>query len=195
MYLIVGLGNPGKKYADTKHNMGFDVIDTLVDRHRIPSSGLSMKAMYGRGMIAGQKAILVKPMTYMNLSGEAVAAFVNYYKVDPATELIVIYDDIDIDPGLLRVRKKGSAGSHKGMKSIIEKLGTEDFLRVRVGIGHQPEKWDLADFVLAPFPKKEREAVDAAIERAADAVEMILSGETDRAMEIYNQRERNKEEA
>ena len=188
MFLIVGLGNPGRKYEGTKHNVGFDVIDRLIDRHRVPSSGISMKGMYGRGTIAGQKVILLKPMTYMNASGEAISAFVRYYKLDPATELVVIYDDVDLEPGRIRVRARGSAGSHKGMKSAIAQLGTENFARVRVGIGEKPEKWDLADYVLSPFSKAERRDVDEACEHAANAVEMIIAGRIDEAMERFNRR-------
>ena len=114
MYLIAGLGNPGKQYERTRHNMGFDTVDELVDRHRIPGSGIQHKAMYGKGMIAGEKVILAKPLTYMNLSGDSVREFINYYKIDPETELIVIYDDIDLEPGQIRIRKKGSAGGHNG---------------------------------------------------------------------------------
>ena len=137
MYLVVGLGNPGSKYAGTRHNMGFDTIDELVDRHRISSDGVKMKGMSGRGIIGGERVILLKPMTYMNVSGEAVRAWLDYYKLDPEEDLIVIYDDVDQEPGRMRIRKKGSAGGHNGMKSIINMLGTEDFCRVRIGIGEK----------------------------------------------------------
>lgn len=186
MYLIAGLGNPGKQYERTRHNMGFDTIDELVDRHRIPGSGMQHKAMYGKGMIAGEKVILAKPLTYMNLSGDSVREFINYYKMDPETELIVIYDDIDLEPGQIRIRKKGSAGGHNGMKSIISQIGTQNFYRVKVGVGAKPAGWDLADYVLGRFSTKEREAVDKAIEEAADAVEVILGEGIDAAMNKYN---------
>lgn len=194
MYLIAGLGNPGRKYDGTKHNMGFDVITELADRYNVPSSGLSMKAMYGKAVIGGEKAILMKPLTYMNLSGEAIQEYVHYYKIDPETQLIVIYDDIDLEPGQLRIRKKGSAGGHNGMKNIIQCLGTDRFARIRVGIGAKPEHWDLADYVLAPFPGAVRETVDASIRDAADAVEMILQGDIDKAMGKYNQNRKKAEE-
>ena len=194
MYLIAGLGNPGRKYDGTKHNMGFDVITELADRYNVPSSGLSMKAMYGKAVIGGEKAILIKPLTYMNLSGEAIQEYVHYYKIDPETQLIVIYDDIDLEPGQLRLRKKGSAGGHNGMKNIIQRLGTDRFARIRVGIGAKPEHWDLADYVLAPFPGSVRETVDASIRDAADAVEMILQGDIDKAMGKYNQNRKKAEE-
>ncbi|HCE79012.1 MAG TPA: aminoacyl-tRNA hydrolase [Lachnospiraceae bacterium] len=188
MYLVAGLGNPGAKYEGTKHNMGFDVISELADAWHIPSSGISMKGMYGKGRIGAEKVILLKPMTYMNLSGEAVQAFVRYYKLDPETQLIVVYDDIDLEPGKIRIREKGSAGSHNGMKSVISCLGTNRFVRVRVGIGAKPPRWDLADYVLAPFDRESRELADTGVRDAAKAVEMIIGGQTDRAMNLYNQR-------
>ena len=186
MYLIAGLGNPGKQYERTRHNMGFDTVDELVDRHRIPGAGVQHKAMYGKGMIAGEKVILAKPLTYMNLSGDSIAEFVNYYKIDPETELIVIYDDIDLEPGQIRIRKKGSPGGHNGMKSIISRLGTQNFYRIKVGVGAKPKGWDLADYVLGRFSTQEREEVDKAIGEAADAVEVILSEGIDAAMNKYN---------
>ena len=186
MNLIAGLGNPGKQYERTRHNMGFDTVDELVDRHRIPGSGIQHKAMYGKGMIAGEKVILAKPLTYMNLSGDSVREFINYYKIDPETELIVIYDDIDLEPGQIRIRKKGSAGGHNGMKSIIAQLGTQNFYRIKVGVGAKPAGWDLADYVLGRFSTQEREEVDKAIGEAADAVEVILSEGIDAAMNKYN---------
>ena len=125
MFLIAGLGNPGRQYEKTRHNMGFDTIDELVERHNIPESGIAHKGMYGKGRIAGEKVLAVKPLTYMNLSGDSIAEFVNYYKLDPETELIVIYDDIDLEPGQIRIRKKGSAGGHNGIKSMI---GHTEFL-------------------------------------------------------------------
>ena len=186
MYLIAGLGNPGRKYERTKHNVGFDVIDYVTDRHRIPFSGIQFQAECGKGIIAGQKVMLAEPLTYMNLSGEAVAALVNYYKLDPEEELIVIYDDISLDPGQIRVRKKGSAGGHNGIKNIIACLGTDKFKRIRVGIGAKPDRWDLADYVLAPFTPENREKIEDAIKDAADALELILSGDIDEAMNRYN---------
>ncbi len=188
MYLIVGLGNPGRKYEGTKHNMGFDTIDELVEQYHIPSSGIDRKGMYGKGVIAGQKVLLMKPMTYMNLSGEAVRAFTDYYKIDPERELLVIYDDISLAPGTIRVRKKGSAGGHNGMKSIIQHLGTENFPRIRVGIGEKPSGWDLADFVMAPFSKEDREKVDEAVRDAASAVELFLQDDLDGAMNRFNKK-------
>lgn len=186
MYLIAGLGNPGKQYEHTRHNMGFDTIDELADRYRVPSSGVAHKAMYGKGMIAGEKVILAKPLTYMNLSGDSIREFISYYKMDPETELIVIYDDIDLEPGQIRIRKKGSAGGHNGIKSIINQIGTQNFYRIKVGVGAKPKGWDLADYVLGRFPSEERNLVDEAIREAAKAVEVILDEGIEAAMNRYN---------
>lgn len=192
MFLIAGLGNPGRQYEKTRHNMGFDTIDELIDRHRIPQGGIAHKAMYGKGMIAGEKVLAVKPLTYMNLSGESLRECVNYYKLDPETQMIVIYDDIDLEPGQIRIRKKGSAGGHNGIKSIIAQLGTQNFYRIKVGVGAKPKGWDLADYVLGRFSSDERIAVDKAIEEAADAVEMILKDGIEATMNHYNRK--NKQE-
>lgn len=192
MFLIAGLGNPGRQYEKTRHNMGFDTIDELIDRHWIPQGGIAHKAMYGKGMIAGEKVLAVKPLTYMNLSGESLREWVNYYKLDPETEMVVIYDDIDLDPGQIRIRKKGSAGGHNGIKSIIAQLGTQNFYRIKVGVGAKPRGWDLADYVLGRFSSDERIAVDKAICDAADAVEMILRDGIESAMNHYNRK--NKQE-
>ena len=188
MYLIAGLGNPGRKYERTKHNVGFDVIDYVTDRHRIPFSGIQFQAECGKGIIAGQKVMLAEPLTYMNLSGEAVAALVNYYKLDPEEELIVVYDDISLAPGQIRIRKKGSAGGHNGIKNIIANLGTDKFQRIKIGVGEKPKEWDLADYVLSPFSREERAAVDEAIGHAAKALELMLNDETDAAMNEYNRK-------
>ena len=186
MYLIVGLGNPGMKYDATKHNMGFKVIDELVETYGIPSSGTSLKGMYGKGMIGGEKVILIKPMTYMNNSGECVRAFVDYYKVDPEEEVIIIYDDITLEPGSIRVRKKGSAGGHNGIKNIIAMTGTQNFARIRIGVGEKPEGWDLADYVLGRFSKEERALVEDAFVDAMEAAEMILMDDLPGAMNKFN---------
>ena len=187
MYLIVGLGNPGKQYDKTRHNMGFDTIDELIDRHRIAGSGIDRKAMYGKGVIAGEKVILAKPMTYMNLSGEAVRELINYYKMDAETELVVIYDDIDLPASRLRVRKSGSAGTHNGMRSIIANTPGQNFPRVRVGVGAKPDGWDLADWVLSKYTIREEQiAMQQAFERAADCVEDWVKNGIDHAMQEYN---------
>ncbi|MGI6011251.1 MAG: aminoacyl-tRNA hydrolase [Ruminococcus sp.] len=193
MYIIVGLGNPTRQYEHTRHNVGFDAIDYLIDEYRIPYSGVKHKAMYGKGMIAGHKVIVAKPVTYMNLSGEAVRELVDYYKIDPEEELLVIYDDVSLEPGQIRIRKKGSAGGHNGIKNIISHLGTMEFKRIKIGVGEKPKGWDLAEYVLGRFPEGDRKLVDDAIKRGAKAVEMILDGEIDAAMNEYNRKQTEKE--
>ena len=188
MYLIVGLGNPGRQYEATRHNMGFDVIDKLVEEYRIPQGGVKFNAMYGKGIIGGQQALLMKPLSYMNLSGGPVRDLANYFKIDPETEMIVIYDDIDTEPGNLRIRKQGSAGGHNGIKDLIKQLGTQKFIRIKVGVGAKPQGWDLADYVLGRFDSKSRELVEDAQERACKAVEMILSDGPDAAMNEFNRK-------
>ena len=148
MYIIAGLGNPGKKYENTRHNIGFITLDYLAERHDIQINKIKHKALVGEGRISGQKVLLVKPQTYMNLSGESLREVMDYYKVD-IEDLIVIYDDIDLPAGTVRIRKKGSAGTHNGMRSIVQHLG-QDFPRIRMGIGNE-RKGDLADFVLGGF--------------------------------------------
>ena len=188
MYLIVGLGNPGRQYEATRHNMGFDVIDKLVEEYNVPQSGVKFNAMYGKGRIEGQPVILMKPLSYMNLSGGPVRDMANYFKIDPETEMIVIYDDIDLEPGQLRIRKQGSAGGHNGIKDIIRQLGTEKFLRIKVGVGAKPKGWDLADHVLGRFSTEDRKLVDEAIEKAAKAVDIMISQGVDAAMNEYNRK-------
>ena len=156
MYLVVGLGNPGKQYEATRHNMGFDTIDVLADKLNTSVDEKKFKGLYGKGIIAGEKVILLKPQTFMNLSGGPVREMANYFKIDPESELIVIYDDIDLEPGQLRIRKQGSAGGHNGIKDIIRQLGTEKFLRIKVGVGAKPKGWDLADHVLGRFSTEDR---------------------------------------
>ena len=187
-WLVVFLGNPGPKYAGTRHNAGFLTADAAEKRYGVSINRSRFKALTASCELGGEKVLFMKPQTYMNLSGESIAAYVNYYKVDPESELLVIYDDISLDPGQLHIRKKGSAGGHNGMKNIIQHLGTDKFARIRVGIGDKPAGWDLADYVLAPFSKADRELVDAGIGRAADAAEMIVAGEIDRAMNTFNQK-------
>lgn len=191
MYIIAGLGNPGKQYAQTRHNVGFDTIDILADKYNISVDTKKHKALCGKGMIEGQKVVLAKPQTFMNLSGESVRELVDFYKIDPEEELIVIYDDISLEPGQLRIRPKGSAGGHNGIKNIIANLGTDHFMRVKVGVGEKPKNWDLADYVLSPFTKDERPLVNLAIEHAAKAIEQMLNGDVDAAMNEYNRKSAN----
>lgn len=186
MYIIAGLGNPGKQYAQTRHNVGFDTIDILADKYNISVDTKKHKALCGKGMIEGQKVVLAKPQTFMNLSGESVRELVDFYKIDPEEELIVIYDDISLEPGKIRIRKKGSAGGHNGIKNIIAQLGTQNFQRIKVGVGEKPKGWDLADYVLGHFSKEDRGLVDDALKRAARAVELMVQGEVDQAMNQFN---------
>ena len=188
MYLVVGLGNPGKQYEATRHNMGFDTIDVLVERHKIPQGGVKFNAMYGSGFIGGEKVIFMKPLSFMNLSGGPVQEMAAYFKINPESELIIIQDDIDLEPGQLRIRKQGSAGGHNGVKSIIKCLNTQRFMRIKVGVGEKPKDWDLADFVLGRFTKEEREHLEGAIERAAEAVCYMVNGEVAKAMNEYNKK-------
>lgn len=188
MYIIAGLGNPSKEYKNTRHNIGFDVIDVLADKNNIDVTTIKHKALVGKGVIEGQKVILVKPQTYMNLSGESLIDVCQYYKIDVETELIVIYDDIALDVGAIRVRQRGSAGGHNGMKSIIQHLSTENFMRIRMGVGEKPKGYDLADYVLGHFTATERDAMDKASIMATEAIKMIMNEGIEKAMSMYNKK-------
>ena len=186
MYIIAGLGNPGREYEGTRHNAGFVVLDKLAAKENIPVLEKRHKAVIGKGVIAGRKCILAKPQTYMNLSGESIREMINFYKADERAELIVISDDVTLEPGQIRIRKKGSAGGHNGLKSIIANLGHDSFIRVKIGVGEKPAGWDLADYVLGRFSAKDRETLDQAADRGADAVRMIIAEGADAAMNRYN---------
>lgn len=186
MYIIAGLGNPGSKYEKTRHNVGFQVIDRLAAKYHIDINMKKHKALIGTGAIEGQKVLLVKPQTFMNLSGESIREILDFYKVDPEEELMVIYDDISLNPGQLRIRKKGSAGGHNGIKSIIHHLGGQVFPRIKVGVGEKPEGWDLADYVLGHFSKEDEELMQKAFDRAAEAAVEILTEGPDKAMNDFN---------
>ena len=185
MYYIVGLGNPGLQYENTRHNVGFMTIDYLANKYDIDVRKSKFKSLYGQGEISGHKVMLIKPQTYMNNSGEAVRELRDFYKFD-IDKLIVIYDDIDIDFGTIRIRKKGSAGSHNGMKSIIYQIQDDQFPRIKVSIGKKPEKWDLANFVLSGFSKEEAKILEDEIRIAAEAIEIILKDDLDKAMNKCN---------
>ncbi len=191
MYIIAGLGNPDKQYEGTRHNVGFDVIDRIADKYNISVDGRKHRAFIGKGIIGGQKVILVKPQTYMNLSGESILSLVDYYKIDEEQELIVIYDDISLDVGQLRIRAKGSAGGHNGIKNIIACLGTQVFPRIKVGVGEKPKGYDLADYVLGHFSKAEKELMNEGYDNAVRAVEMIISGRMDEAMNEFNRKKKD----
>ena len=187
MYIIVGLGNPTREYQATRHNIGFDVITRISDDYNIPLDFKKHKAVCGRGYIEGEKVVLAQPQTYMNLSGESVRELVDFYKVSPE-ELIVIYDDISLDVGQLRLRVKGSAGGHNGIKSIINHLGTQEFLRIKVGVGDKPAGWDLADYVLSRFKEDEQAIIRDAIKKSSEAVNSIIKDGMELAMNIYNRK-------
>ena len=193
MFIIVGLGNPTKEYEGTRHNVGFEVIDRIADKYNISVTDRKSRAFCGKGIIAGQKVLLVKPQTYMNLSGESVRGLVDYYKIDEESELLVIFDDISLDVGQLRIRKKGSAGGHNGIKNIIAHLGTNVFQRIKVGVGEKPKEYDLADYVLGHFSKAEQEVMEDGYKDAIQAVELILQGEIDGAMNQFNKKVVRKE--
>ncbi len=190
MYLIAGLGNPTKQYEHTRHNIGFDTITYLADHYHISMNTKKFQGICGSGYIEGQKVLLLMPQTYMNLSGQSVSEAAAFYKLDPAAEVIVIYDDIALEPGNIRVRKEGSAGGHNGIKNIIAHLGTQEFQRIRIGVGEKPKEYDLADYVLGRFSAEDRKLVEEAFANAADAVRLMVQGKTDEAMNLYNRKER-----
>ena len=184
MYIIAGLGNPGKKYENTRHNMGFIAIDLLADEYDIKVDKLKFKALVGEGRIAGQRVLLMKPQTYMNLSGEAIREAVNFYKIDPE-ELIVIYDDIDIPTVTFRIRKKGSAGTHNGMRSVVQHLSSDQFPRIRVGIGSE-KPVDLINYVTGGISKTEKQLLEEALVKSAKGAAAIVEKGIDKAMNEYN---------
>jgi len=183
--VVIGLGNPGPRYENTRHNVGFDTVDLLSKKHNIDVTKVKHKAIIGDGNIGGHRVLLVKPQTFMNLSGESVREIIEWYKV-PVENIIIIYDDIDLPVGKIRIRPKGSAGTHNGMRSVIYQIQSEDFPRIRIGIDKPPQNWDLADFVLSKFSTDERKSVEEAIANAAEAVEVILNSGIDKAMNRYN---------
>ena len=186
MFIIAGLGNPDEKYQGTRHNVGFDVVDRLAEKYQIAVDTKKHRALIGKGVIEGQKVLLAKPQTYMNLSGESIRSLVEYYKIDPEEELLVIYDDISLEVGQLRIRRKGSAGGHNGIKNIIAHLGTQQFSRIRIGVGEKPAGWDLADYVLGRFPAEEEPTIRTALEQTVKACETILTDSVEAAMNQFN---------
>jgi peptidyl-tRNA hydrolase, PTH1 family len=191
VWLIVGLGNPGETYARTRHNVGFGAVNEVARRHRLEWSGKRANARLAEGQIGGQRVALARPQTYMNLSGQAVVGLRQWFKIDPARELLVIYDDTDLPFGVLRLREKGSAGTHNGMKSVIGQLGSQVFPRIRVGIGNKPEGWDLANHVLGRWTRDEEQQLPALYERIADAVDTIVREGFTAAMNKYNVTEKS----
>lgn len=191
MFIIAGLGNPTDRYVNTRHNVGFKVIDELAERNNIPLNNKKFKAVCGSGSINGSKVLLLKPQTFMNLSGESIREAIDFYKIDPDSELLIIYDDISLDVGQLRIRAKGSAGGHNGIKSIIASTGTQNFSRIKVGVGEKPEGFDLADYVLSVFPEAERQAIEEGICDAAKATELLLTDGIEAAMNQYNKKKQS----
>ena len=185
MKIIVGLGNPTKEYAGTRHNVGFSVIYNISDAYGIAVDTKKHKALIGKGMIEGEKVVLAMPQTYMNLSGESVRELMDFYKCD-LQDLIVIYDDISLDVGKIRIRAKGSAGGHNGIKNIIAHLNTQEFTRIKVGVGEKPPKMDLADYVLGRFSKEEQPVIRESADRAREAVADIIMHDVSYAMNKYN---------
>lgn len=190
MYIIAGLGNPEKKYMNTRHNIGFDVIDAIAEKNDIVLGEKKHKAVIGKGIAAGQKVVLVKPLTYMNLSGESIRSVIDFYKVDEKSELIVISDDVSLDMGQIRMRKRGSDGGHNGLKNIIMHLGHDEFIRVRMGVGEKPPQMDLADYVLGHFSAQEREVMNESARTAVLAIETMMVEGPDATMNKYNVRKR-----
>ena len=191
MHIIIGLGNPTREYQATRHNVGFDAITRIADDYNISLDFKKHKALCGKGYVEGVKVILAQPQTYMNLSGESVRELIDFYKVAPE-DVIVIYDDISLDVGQLRLRTKGSAGGHNGIKSIISHLGTQEFPRIKVGVGDKPRGWDLADYVLSRFNNEEQPIIREALKNTSEAVKTILKDGMETAMNIYNKSNLNK---
>jgi len=186
MFVIVGLGNPGKKYENTRHNVGFMAIDALAEKYGISISEKKHKALCGTGVIEGVKVLLVKPQTYMNLSGESVSEVMNFYKLDPEEEIMVIYDDISLAPGNIRIRRKGSAGGHNGIKSLIAHTGTQGFMRIKIGVGEKPSGWDLADYVLGHFSEDDKVKLNETMPDVISAAVLMAQGDVAKAMNDYN---------
>ena len=185
MYLIVGLGNPGNEYAKTRHNMGFDTINIIANKYKIEMNRTKFNAIFGSGTINNEKVILVKPQTYMNLSGTAVREFVNFYKLEKQ-QIIIIYDDMDIEIGTMKIRKKGGPGNHNGMKSVVQEIGTEEFPRVRIGIGTPKHKNDIINYVIGHITDEEYEILQTGVKKASEAIEEIIKKGIDIAMNKYN---------
>lgn len=187
MYIIAGLGNPTREYEKTRHNVGFEAIDILADKLGIKVTERKHRAFCGTGRIGYEKVLLAKPHTFMNLSGESIGAMADFYKVEP-DHIIIICDDINLEEGRLRIRTKGSAGGHNGLKNIISHLGTQEFLRIRVGVGEKPKEMDLADYVLGRFPREQEEIMAQAYNDAAEAAVMMVADGADMAMNHFNRK-------
>lgn len=185
MYLIVGLGNPEEKYAGTRHNMGFDTINELAKKYQIELKKNKFQGIYETAIIEGKKVMLLKPQTYMNLSGESIREVMNFFGIS-LSDLLVIYDDMDIEKGMIKIRKKGGPGSHNGMKSVIDQIGTNDFARIRVGIGKPEDKYQMIDYVIGKVPQEEQQLLKQGTQKATEAIITILKEGIDQAMNQYN---------
>lgn len=188
LFIVIGLGNPGTRFENTRHNVGFDTVDLLASKYNIRLSRVKFKAVIGDGSINGQRALLVKPQTYMNASGESVREIIEWYKVS-MNNIILIYDDIDLPSGKIRIRPKGSAGTHNGMRSVIYQIQSDQFPRIRIGIGKPPQGWDLADFVLSRFDEQERKLINESVAKAAEAVVEIMETGVEAAMSKFNRQD------
>lgn len=193
MYLIMGLGNPGKQYKKTRHNIGFEAVNKIAAKYNISLDQKKHKALLGSGYIDGQKVLLAQPQTFMNLSGESLHEIMSYFKVT-MDDLILIYDDISLPLGELRIRKKGSAGGHNGVKSIIQHGGTDNFLRIKVGVEEKPSGWDLADYVLSQFRKEDDKLISETLDIIVGAVTTIVNDDVDKAMNQYNKKRNTEKE-
>ena len=186
MFLIAGLGNPTAKYEHTRHNVGFDVIDRLAEKYHIEMREHKFKALIGKGTIEGHPVLLAKPQTFMNLSGESIGEIVRWYKLDPSRDMIILSDDVTLDAGTTRIRRKGSAGGHNGLKNIIAHCGTQDFLRIRIRVGKLEPGGDMVAHVLGRMPQEDRKLAEASFDRAISAILLILDGQVEKAMNLYN---------
>lgn len=193
MKIIAGLGNPDREYAGTRHNIGFDAITAISDKTGISVTEKKFKALIGKGTICGQKVILMKPQTYMNLSGEAIIEAMNFFKLEPK-DVCIVYDDVNLDPGFIRVRERGSAGGHNGIKNIISHLGSEDFPRIRIGVGEKPKEWDLKDYVMGHFSGEDEVKIRAALEDAVTAAELFVIDDVAKAMNTFNRKKTKPDE-
>jgi len=185
VYIIVGLGNPGKRYEDTRHNIGFKTIDALADKLNIKVNKIKFKGLVGEGRIAGEKVILLKPHTFMNNSGESVVEILNFYKLKPEN-LLVVVDDIDIEFAQLKIKKNGSAGTHNGLKSIVNLIGSKDFARFKIGVGKKHPNEDLASFVLSNFPSRDKKHIEDAVDACSESIIKTVTDGIDVAMNFYN---------
>ena len=185
MYLIVGLGNPEEEYSRTRHNMGFDVINKLANKYKIDVTKQKFEGLYGNGEIEGQKVILLKPQTYMNLSGQSIIKFAKYYKIEPEN-ILVIYDDIDIETGIIKIRKKGGPGTHNGMKSVVNELRTDEFPRIRIGTGQKDKIDNIIDYVIKKVDKETYEKLEEGITKGTEAVSELIKAGIDSAMNKFN---------